>query len=173
MEEEFPALPDLPPHLLRRSASRLAAVQVLFQHEQRDGAISTKTLLEDLSVQLLENLQDEDEEGLAYEPDMRFLTSIAEGTIAHLTEIDGEIIPRLAGGWRYERIDPVLRALLRVAVYELKYGTDIPARVVMNEYVDVAAAFSPKEETSFVNGLLDRVARSLRPAAEFDTTANG
>lgn len=157
----------LPQHLLRRSAARLAAVQVLFQHEQQGGNISPKKLINDLSLQLLEEHMDDgdDEDNLSYEPDTEFLTEIASGAISRLPEIDAEIIPRLADQWRYDRIDPVLRALLRVAIYELKYQTATPAKVVINEYVDVAAAFGPQEETAFVNGLLDGAARDLRPDA--------
>lgn len=156
----------LPDHLLRRSASRLAAVQVIFQHEQHNGAMPVAKLINDLSLQLLDgHVEREGEDNLDYDPDMGFLTELAEGVTSHLTEIDAEIIPRLANEWRYDRIDPVLRALLRVAIFELKYHTATPAKVVVSEYVDVAAAFGPEEETAFVNGLLDSAARDLRTDA--------
>ena len=57
-----------------------------------------------------------------------------------------------------------MRALLRVAAYELRARADVPVKAVINEYVDIADAFYAKREKSFVNGLLDAVARDLRPA---------
>jgi N utilization substance protein B len=61
----------------------------------------------------------------------------------------------------------VLRAVLRAGAYELKYRRDVPARVVMSEYVDVASAFVDKEETGMANAVLDQLAHQLR-ADEFD-----
>ena len=65
-----------------------------------------------------------------------------------------------------KRIEAVLRAALRAGAYELKRRTDIPARVIITEYADVASAFVERDETGMVNAVLDRLARNLR-AAEF------
>jgi N utilization substance protein B len=150
-------------HLLRRSAARLGVVQLLFQYEQQKASpAAIPAMVEGLSLQLLENQQEADEEALSYEPDTVFLRTLAEGVITHLETIDAAITPHLSAKWRYERIDPVLRALLRAATYELAH-TPTPANVVINEYVDVAAAFGSEEETAFVNGLLDAVAKGIKP----------
>lgn len=151
---------------LRRSAARLGAVQILFRHEKEEEAPDARTLVSDLSAQLLENLQDDDEEGFGYEPDVPFMKRLAEGAIENLDALDERIQPHLSKDWRWTRIDPVWRALLRVAAYELQHCDDIPAKVVINEYVDVAAAFAEKDEAAFINAMLDKLARELR-AGEF------
>lgn len=72
----------------------------------------------------------------------------------------------LAQGWPLKRIEALLRAVLRAGAYELDARGDVPARVVISEYVDVAQAFVDREETGMVNAVLDTLARKLR-AAEF------
>jgi len=64
----------------------------------------------------------------------------------------------------------VMRAILRAGVYELKSRADVPARVIITEYVDVAAAFLASNEVGMTNAVLDRLARDLR-ADEFLTRA--
>jgi transcription antitermination protein NusB len=76
----------------------------------------------------------------------------------------------LAQGWPLKRIETVLRAVLRAGIYELDHRRDVPARVIVSEYVDVAHAFVDREETGMVNAVLDQLARQLR-AAEFDHAA--
>ena len=65
-----------------------------------------------------------------------------------------------------KRIDAILRAVLRAGSYELERRKDIPARVVVSEYVDVAHAFVEQDETGMVNAVLDQIARRFR-ADEF------
>jgi N utilization substance protein B len=72
----------------------------------------------------------------------------------------------LAKGWPLKRIDAILRAVLRAGSYELQRRKDVPARVVVSEYVDVAHAFVEKDETGMVNAVLDQIARQFR-ADEF------
>jgi N utilization substance protein B len=81
--------------------------------------------------------------------------------------LDPQINAVLSGGWPLKRIEAVLRAVLRAGAYELAHRPDVPARVVMVEYVDVASAFLDRDETGMVNAVLDQLARQLR-AAEFD-----
>jgi N utilization substance protein B len=73
----------------------------------------------------------------------------------------------LARGWPLKRIEAILRAVLRAGAYELGYRSDVPGRVVVSEYVDVANAFVDKEETGMVNAVLDQLARHFRKD-EFD-----
>lgn len=76
--------------------------------------------------------------------------------------IDALIVPVLAAHWKLERLDPVIRALLRAAVAELVDFADTHTRVIIDEYLRVAHSFFPERETRFVNGVLDRLARQLR-----------
>src|SRR5437660_3964861 len=72
----------------------------------------------------------------------------------------------LSKGWPLQRIDAILRAVLRAGSYELEHRKDVPGRVVVSEYVDVAHAFVEKDETGMVNAVLDQIARQFR-ADEF------
>lgn len=160
-EGELPEISSLPPHLLRRSAARLGAVMVLFRHEG-DVEQPIPELVEDLSLQLLQNQQDMDEEGLDYEPDMAFLRELCDGVVANEAALDMKISEYLSKEWRFDRLDPVLRAILRAGTFELLHMPKTPFKVVLNEYVEVAKAFTSEEEARFINGLMDRLAKAER-----------
>ena len=76
--------------------------------------------------------------------------------------MDPVIDEALTRGWPLKRIDAILRAVLRAGAYELEHRKDVPARVVVSEYVDVAHAFVEREETGMVNAVLDQIARQYR-----------
>ena len=85
-------------------------------------------------------------------------------------KLDPLIDAALAERWPLKRIEAILRAVLRAGAYELSARRDVPARVVVSEYADVAAAFVERDETGMVNAVLDQLARTLR-AAEFGPAA--
>jgi transcription antitermination protein NusB len=137
-----------------RTKARLAAVQALYQMDltQRD-----------LSVVLGEFLSHRFSSEEAYAgADQGFFRDIASGVAHAQAQIDGEVAAHLAQGWRLSRIDSILRAILRSGVYEILERTDVPARVIINEYVEIAHDFFGGEEPGVVNGVLDRVARKRR-----------
>ena len=72
------------------------------------------------------------------------------------------VVDRLAQGWRMERLDATLRALLRSGAWELKYRPDIATEIILDEYVEMAKAFFDESEARFVNGALDGVGRDCR-----------
>ncbi len=78
------------------------------------------------------------------------------------TTIDRAVAHRLAEGWRLERIDATLRAILRAGAYELFRRPDVPTEVAINEYVEIAKSFFEGPEPGFVNGALDAIARDAR-----------
>jgi N utilization substance protein B len=80
--------------------------------------------------------------------------------------LDPLVDKALSQSWPLKRIEAILRAVLRAGAYELGHRSDVPARVVVSEYVDVANAFVDKDETGMVNAVLDQIARQFR-AAEF------
>ena len=82
------------------------------------------------------------------------------------TKLDPLVDDALAKGWPLKRIDAIIRAVMRAGAYELEHRKDVPARVVVTEYVDVANAFVDREETGMVNAVLDQLARRFR-ADEF------
>jgi len=90
-----------------------------------------------------------------------FTEQLVLGAANHQTEIDG-IVQRASKNWRLERMARVDRNVLRLATYELRYEPDVPAKVVINEAIEVAKRFGAAESPAFVNGLLDRISQELR-----------
>jgi len=95
----------------------------------------------------------------ATESTRAFANRLFEGAARDTTAID-ELIVRQAENWRLERLAVIDRAILRLAIYELR-TTDTPPKVILNEAVELAKKFSSEEAGSFVNGILDAVHKSL------------
>lgn len=96
-----------------------------------------------------------------------YAESLIKGVLEHQTAIDEQIRGCLVN-FSFERLSTVDRNVLRMAVYELLYCPDVPPPVVLNEAIEVAKALSAGESGSFVNGVLDRLAKKLRPKSESD-----
>ena len=145
-----------------RANSRLAAVQALYQMD-----VAGKGLHEILAE--FETFWiGREVEGELYKPaEIEFFRDVLNGVLGDQRFIDQEIDAILAEGWPLRRVEAVMRAVLRAGVYELNKRKDIPARVVITEYVDVAAAFLAKDEVGMTNAVLDALARKLR-AEDFD-----
>ena len=106
-------------------------------------------------------------EGAEYKPaEIAYFRNILEGVLADQIAIDREVDTTLSEGWPLKRIEAVMRAILRAGDYELRSRGDVPARVIVSEYVDIAGAFFEREEAGMINAVLDALARKTR-AAEF------
>lgn len=92
------------------------------------------------------------------EEERAFITKETEGARAHQEEIDG-IIRECAKGWDTERMNKVDLAILRLAVYEMRFSGDTPLGVAINEAVELAKKFSSDEAPAFINGILGKAAR--------------
>jgi len=146
---------------VERSAARLAAVQALYQMEVTEKGLNE--VFAEFETFWLGN----EIEGERYnDAEVAFFQDILSGVLADQGPLDRLIDKTLVDGWPLARIVSVLRAILRAGAYELKKRGDIPARVVIKEYVDVAGAFFGLEEAGMINAVLDNMARHLR-AAEF------
>ncbi len=88
-----------------------------------------------------------------------FANRLFEGTAREISALD-ELIVKHAENWRFERLAAIDRAILRLAMYELR-ATDTPPKVVLNEAVDLAKKFSSEDSGAFVNGILDAFRKSL------------
>jgi N utilization substance protein B len=146
----------------RRGAARLAAVQALYQMDL------AATPLNEALAQFESHWIGREVEGEEYLPaEAAHFRSVVEGVVADQRRLDPMIDQALQKSWPLKRIEAVLRAILRAGAYELDRKPDVPARVVVTEYVDVANAFVDREETGMVNAVLDQLARQLR-AVEFE-----
>jgi N utilization substance protein B len=140
-----------------RTVARLAAVQALYQMEL--GGAGVEHVVREFSDHRFEG----DLEGeVMAEADEAYFAEIVRGVVAAQTEIDHAIAKRLAQGWRLDRIDATLRAILRAGTCELIRQADAPTEVVIDEYVEVAKSFFEGPEPGFVNGALDGIARDVR-----------
>jgi N utilization substance protein B len=96
----------------------------------------------------------------AAESTRAFANQLFEGAVKDTAAID-ELIVKQAENWRLERLAVIDRAILRLAIYELR-ATDTPPKVILNEAVDLAKKFSSEDASSFVNGILDAIHKSLK-----------
>jgi N utilization substance protein B len=94
--------------------------------------------------------------------DEAFFADLVRGVVADQAAIDRAIVRRLAQGWKLERLDATVRAILRAGAYELAHRPDVPAEVAIDEYVELAKAFFDSADAGFVNGALDAIARDVR-----------
>ena len=149
----------------QRGAARLAAVQALYQMD------IAGTGLNEILAEFESHWLGREVEGAQYLPaEAAYFRAIVEGVLREQLKLDPLIDKALSDGWPLKRIETVLRAVLRAGAYELDRRSDVPARIVISEYVDVANAFVDRDETGLVNAVLDQLARQLRPG-EFDHDA--
>ena len=141
----------------RRGAARLAAVQALYQMDIAGAGIN------DVFAEFESHWIGGEVEGDKYLPaEAAFFRDIVSGVVRDQARLDPLIDDALSRGWPLKRIDAILRAVLRAGAYELEHRKDIPGRVVVSEYVDVANAFVDREETGMVNAVLDQIGRQFR-----------
>lgn len=144
----------------QRGAARLAAVQALYQMD------IGRATLEDTLAQFNAFHLGREIEGEQYLPaDADFFRQIVTGVTKHQLDIDPSVDRALVDSWPMERVDATLRAILRAAAFELLRRKDIPSRVVITEYVDVAKAFFEDDATGLVNATLDAIAKDVASQA--------
>lgn len=143
----------------QRGAARLAAVQALYQLDIA-GATLPEVLAEFESFRLGRELDGEQYR----EADAAYFREIVAGVVRDQRRLDPAVHAALSPGWPLQRIDATLRAILRAGAYELMARNDVPGRVVVSEYVDIARAFFDADVAGMVNAVLDALARKLRPA---------
>ena len=141
----------------RRGAARLAAVQALYQMDIAGAGIN------DVFAEFESHWIGGEVEGEKYLPaEAAFFRDVVSGVVRGQARLDPLIDDALSRGWPLKRIDAILRAVLRAGAYELEHRKDIPGRVVVSEYVDVANAFLDGDETGMVNAVLDQIGRQFR-----------
>lgn len=134
-----------------RSASRLAAVQAVFQHGQRPQSERA----------LLREFQDA---GRLRHADAALFEVIVGGVLAEKQTLEAMITPYLSAQWSWARLDTVVQALLLCGVYELWQQPETPTGVIIDEYLEIVHAFEMEQERPFVHKVLDNSAKELRAA---------
>lgn len=152
-----PQLSGQPKPQSRRQAARLAAVQALYQWQEGQDQPA------DIIEQFLKVRTGEmGEAGMRRDADKPLFKDVVEGTASHKDELEKTVTGALAENWTWGRIDRLVRAILMAGAYELVHRRDVPPKVAINEYVEIAHAFYDQGEATFVNSVLDRVARQER-----------
>lgn len=141
----------------KKSAARLAAVQVLYTKKMLD--LSEKEALDNFHTHFLgKNL----DESLAIKPDLSFLNILVKGVCAQEEKLLGLIAPHLSETWKIERIDSILMNILKCATFELISFPDVDAPIIVSEYLDVTHAFFDQKEVGFANAILNQISKAVR-----------
>ena len=143
-----------------RSVARLAAVQALYQMEVSGAGV--EAVIREFSEHRFDRGIEGEESATLASADEAFFADLVRGVVGAQREIDAAVVKRLAQGWRLERLDATVRAILRAGAFELAHRADVPVEVVIDEYVELAKSFFEGPEPGFVNGALDKVAQDVR-----------
>ena len=142
---------------LKRSLSRLIAVQALYQYDFYERNIS----IVEMTKQMTDNyfLSDKEELATSYQDkiDNNLLETLTSGVILVLPNLDSEIKLWLKNEWKIENLLDVMLAILRLATFELNFIKDTPKTVIISEYVDLAACFYDIKQVTFVNSILQNI----------------
>ena len=153
----------------RLSASRLSAVQALYEIEvagaEPGGVIKSfiNKRWREVTLQDPDTKPDEGDKARLANPDPDYLTKLVKGVVAEKTRILADLDAVLTGDWTAERLDALMRMLLCVASFELIFETEVPKRVLISEYTDLAHAFFEDNEAAFAAGILSALTARLRP----------
>lgn len=145
----------------KKALTRLMAVQILYQYDFLDGEKKIDEVKNDVVENYLLN-PELDACSFRDEIDENFLNTLLTGVALDTPKIDSEITEFLRDGWTIEKIEDVSRQILRFGTFELKFMHDIPAKVVLDQYVDIAASFFDSGKITFINATLDAVAKKFR-----------
>ncbi len=143
-----------------RRAGRLNAVQALYQMDV--GGMQSNTVIREF----LNHRFGQDQDADIIDVDTEFFEDVVKGVVAFQTDIDTEISLHLSKKWNLKRLDKTLRAIIRAAVYEIMRRPDVPALVIIDQYVSISSDFFDAKESGFINGILEKIAKKIR-AAEF------
>ena len=140
-----------------KSLTRLVIVQALYQMEMAGTDVTD--IINSLEDRLI---FDNNFDYLISDINKKLLTDIINGVIDNQSQIDSLIENNLSSNWKFNRLDKILKAILRAAVYEVSYKLETPLKVIINEYIDITHAFYSQKEPEFINAILDKIAIAER-----------
>ena len=150
-----------------RSLSRLAAVQTLFQFDfNKKMKLEELKSINDMDIskiyQTIENINSNTEEFKDLKIDKNWFLILVNAVFSNKDIIDASLSSFLESDWSIERMDPTITNILRCAYIEFKNYSNVPSKVVINEYTNIASSFFNEPEVNFVNGVLDKVSHKYR-----------
>lgn len=149
------------PTYRKRTLSRLVAIQIFYQFEFHEKKIP----LTDIKNNVIDNYilqQDDNISSYRKKIDLDLLESLLSGINLGMETIDADIAKYLKGDWELSKLPEVMLYVLRLGAFELKFMHDVPVKVVLGEYVDIAASFFESKKVTFVNATLESLARQYR-----------
>lgn len=155
---------------VKKSLSRLMATQIFYQHD----FLQSDKKLEEIKNDVIENYALDFEENISSyreKIDEEFLNNLVFGLETCGLDINSEIALFLKEGYKFENLDGVLREILRLGTFELKYMKMAP-KIVVSEYTDIAASFFDSKKVTFVNATLDALAKKFRPNLTTENSEN-
>ena len=150
-----------------RSLSRLAAVQTLFQFDfNKKMKLEELKSINDMDIseiyQTIENINSNTQEFKNLKIDKNWFLILVNAVFSNKDIIDASLSSFLESNWSIERMDPTITNILRCAYIEFKNYSNVPSKVVINEYTNIASSFFNEPEVNFVNGVLDKVSHKYR-----------
>lgn len=131
---------------MNRKKSREAAMKILFQNSINDTSI--EDIFEDIEMYF--------EDADLKELDREFVKKIVIGVNSNIAKIN-DIIEENSENWRIGRISKINLSILRISIYEMLFDEEVPARVSINEAIELCKKYSDEKSVSFVNGILDKI----------------
>ena len=140
-----------------RGIARFCAIQVLYRNEFENANFE----------QLIDSFEKGGEAFISEElsitdMDKDFFKKLLESASPNIDYLDDLISRKLSSDWKIERLDPVVKSILRLGITELRYFQEIPANVIFNEYIEISKAFFDSRDVSFINGLLNEACNEIR-----------
>lgn len=148
----------------RRRAARYGAIQALYQAEMSGQDIEL-VMAEFQAHRLADLLEPLELDDPSPDVDRDWFLKVAGGAYDAIADLDPRIERTLTSGWSLARLGYLLRAFLRAGAFELFHCPDVPAKAAINEYLELAHAFLGKDDTGFLNAVLDRLAAEARAEA--------
>jgi N utilization substance protein B len=137
--------------LVARSRARRRATQAVYAWQMSGNAMA----------RVIEEFQHEQDMEIA---DIGYFEDLLRGVEKHCAELDAGLVPYLDRDMA--QVDPIERAVLRLAAYELRYRVDVPYRVILNEAIEVTKRFGAEHGHTYINGVLDKAAKHWRAAEQ-------
>lgn len=147
------------PSIAKRRAARLAFVQYLYQLKLEGAPKAIENYSKDIKRRVAEEHEEADDRTPA--PDFKFLHKLAEGFAPEQAAVQLRLTEQMAAGRAFSRVSPLMQSLLEAGAYELMYYPEVKAKIVLDEYVGIAAEFFDNPELGFVNGTLQELVNGM------------
>lgn len=142
---------------MKRRVAREIALQSLYQIEMNEVSVN------DAITTAIHEAENDNEAGLDMREDGQnssYIHDLVEGTITNKNKID-DILEIYLKGWQMDRLSRIDREVMRLAVYEMLFRSDVPPKVVVNEAIELAKHFGSEESGKFVNGVLGKMIKEI------------